>query len=87
MLPVAAHPPRLNGDRNVTATGITTGIGSALHWPAAVVPMGFTYEDLPSGLQILGRPWSETLLLGIAYAYEQATLHRHAPSTVPPLWR
>ena len=93
LLPVASYPPKLNGDRNTTPppppppTGITTAIGSALHWPAAVVPMGFTYEDLPSGLQILGRPWSEPMLLGIAYAYEQATRHRHAPATVPPLWR
>ena len=85
VMPVASYPPKLNGDRNTTPTGITTAIASALHWPAAVVPMGTTYEDLPSGLQIVGRPWSETTLLGIAYAYEQATRHRHAPATVPPL--
>ena len=47
--------------------------------------MGYTYEDLPSGLQIIGRPWSEPLLIAIAYAYEQATHHRKAPATVPPL--
>ena len=85
IMPVASHPPKLNGDRNATPTGATTAIASALHWPAAVVPMGTTYEDLPSGLQIVGRPWSEITLLGIAYAYEQATHHRYAPSTVPPL--
>ena len=50
-----------------------------------VVPMGYTCEDLPSGLQIVGRPWSETTLLEIAYGYEQATHHRHPPTTVPPL--
>jgi amidase len=83
ILPVACYPPKLNGDRNTTPAGATTWIASGLHWPAAVVPMGYTYEDLPSGLQIIGRPWSEELLLQIAYAYEQATHHRKPPSTTP----
>jgi Asp-tRNA(Asn)/Glu-tRNA(Gln) amidotransferase A subunit family amidase len=79
VLPVAAYPPKLNGDRNTTPAGATTWIASGLHWPAAVVPMGYTYEDLPSGLQIVGRPWSEPALFEIAYAYEQATHHRKPP--------
>ncbi len=47
--------------------------------------MGYTYEDLPSGLQIMGRAWSEPQLIEIAFAYEQATRHRRPPTTVPPL--
>jgi Asp-tRNA(Asn)/Glu-tRNA(Gln) amidotransferase A subunit family amidase len=85
ILPVASFPPKLNGDRNLTPAGATTWIASGLHWPAAVVPMGYTYEDLPSGLQIIGRPWSEPTLIEIAYAYEQATHHRKPPATTPPL--
>jgi amidase len=85
VLPVATYPPKLNGDRNTTPAGATTWIASGLHWPAAVVPMGYTYEDLPSGLQIIGRPWSESLLIEIAYGYEQVTRHRKPPATVPPL--
>jgi amidase len=85
ILPVASFPPKLNGDRNTTPTGATTWIASGLHWPAAVVPMGYTYEDLPSGLQIIGRPWTEPLLLEIAYAYEQATHHRKPPAATPKL--
>jgi Asp-tRNA(Asn)/Glu-tRNA(Gln) amidotransferase A subunit family amidase len=85
VLPVASFPPKLNGDRNTTPTGATTWIASGLHWPAAVVPMGYTYEDLPSGLQIVGRPWSEPFLIEIAYAYEQATRHRKPPATTPRL--
>ncbi len=80
VMPVASHPPKLNGDRDTTPTGVTTWIASGLHWPAATVPMGFTYENLPSGLQIVGRPWSDASLLQIAYAFEQATQHRHAPT-------
>lgn len=85
ILPVAAFPPKLNGDRNTTPAGATTWIASGLHWPAAVVPMGTTGEDLPSGLQIIGRPWSETLLIEIAYAYEQLTRHRKPPVTTPKI--
>jgi Asp-tRNA(Asn)/Glu-tRNA(Gln) amidotransferase A subunit family amidase len=83
VMPVANHPPRLNGDRNVTSPGATTWIASGLHWPAAVIPMGYTYEDLPSGLQVVGRPWSEVMLLEIIYAYEQLTRHRRPPKSTP----
>jgi Asp-tRNA(Asn)/Glu-tRNA(Gln) amidotransferase A subunit family amidase len=87
ILPVASFPPKLNGDRNLTPTGAITWIASGLHWPAAVVPMGYTYEDLPSGLQIIGRPWSEPLLIEVAYAFEQATHHRKPPASTPSLKR
>lgn len=47
--------------------------------PALTVPMGFSHGNLPAGLQLLGRPFSDGLLLGIAYAYEQKTQHRVPP--------
>jgi len=84
-LPTATYPPKLNGDRNTTPAGTLSSIASALHWPAAVVPMGYSHESLPSGLQLIGLPWSEPILIEIAYAYEQATRHRVPPSAVPPL--
>jgi amidase len=85
IMPAASYPPKLNGDRNTTPTGTTCWIASGLHWPALIVPMGYTGEDLPSGLQIVGRPWSEPALIEIGYAYEQATHHRKPPTSVPPL--
>ena len=87
IMPAASYPPKLNGDRNTTPTGTTTWIASGLRWPAMIVPMGYTGEDLPSGLQIIGRPWSDPLLIEIAYAFEQATRHRKPPSSAPPLRR
>ena len=83
--PTATYPPKLNGDRNTTPAGTLSGIASALHWPAAVVPMGYSHENLPSGLQLLGRPWSEPILIELAFAYEQASQHRVPPPTVPSL--
>ena len=52
--------------------------------PAITVPMGYT-KGLPAGLQILGAPYSEGLLFGLAYAYEQATRHRRPPPLFPEL--
>jgi Asp-tRNA(Asn)/Glu-tRNA(Gln) amidotransferase A subunit family amidase len=53
--------------------------------PAITVPMGYTNGNLPAGLQILGRPYSEGLLFGLAFAYEQATRHRVPPEQFPEL--
>jgi Asp-tRNA(Asn)/Glu-tRNA(Gln) amidotransferase A subunit family amidase len=41
--------------------------------PAVSLPCGFTREGLPVGLQIVGRPCAEALVLRIAGAYERAT--------------
>lgn len=54
-------------------------LAPATGMPAITVPMGYTRGKLPAGLQILGRPYSEGLLFGLAFAYEQATLHRVPP--------
>ena len=58
-----------NSQRVAPATGM----------PAITVPMGFTEETHPAGLQILARPYAEGLLFRYAYAYEQGTHHRRPP--------
>lgn len=40
---------------------------------------------LPVGLSFFGRAWSEPTLLKVAYAYEQATKRRQAPTFVATL--
>ena len=37
------------------------------------------------GISFFGRAFSEPVLIEIAYAYEQATHHRRAPESTPPL--
>jgi Asp-tRNA(Asn)/Glu-tRNA(Gln) amidotransferase A subunit family amidase len=49
------------------------------------VPAGFTTDNLPVGITFFGRPYSEPVLLKLAYAYEQATHHRIPPKSVPAL--
>lgn len=60
-------------------------VAPATGMPAATVPMGFTYGNLPAGLQILARRYGEGVIFRIAYAYEQATRHRRPPELFPPL--
>jgi amidase len=40
--------------------------------------MGFV-GPLPLGMSFIGRAWSEGRLIGLAYAFEQATTARRAP--------
>ena len=65
--------------------GDNRNISPTLGWPAITVPMGFTQDSVPVGLEFLGRPFTESQLLGYAFAYEQATKHRRPPKTAPPL--
>ena len=51
-------------------------------YPHVTVPAGYVY-GLPVGLSFVGGAFSEATLIGMAYAYEQATLHRKAPRFAP----
>jgi amidase len=53
-------------------------------YPHITVPAGFTH-NLPVGISFFGRAYSEAALIKIAYAYEQATKHRKAPTFIPSL--
>jgi amidase len=53
--------------------------------PAITVPSGFTTDHLPVGITFLGRPYSESTMLKLAYSYEQGTHHRVPPKTTPAL--
>jgi amidase len=53
--------------------------------PAIAVPAGFTTDNLPAGITLMGRPYDEGTIIKLAYAYEQATHHRKLPQTTPPL--
>jgi Asp-tRNA(Asn)/Glu-tRNA(Gln) amidotransferase A subunit family amidase len=57
-------------------------IAPATGLPAATVPMGFVDDRWPAGLQLLARPYAESVIFQAAYAYEQATQHRRSPVLV-----
>jgi Asp-tRNA(Asn)/Glu-tRNA(Gln) amidotransferase A subunit family amidase len=76
------------GEKQVERNGV---LGSVTGFPSIVVPGGFSSPTptaalgVPVGIEFLGRPWSEKLLIEIAYGYEQATKHRRPPPAIPPL--
>ena len=55
--------------------------------PTIAVAAGFTRDNLPAGITFVGRPYDDGNMLKLAYSYEQATHHRRAPESTPPLQR
>jgi len=78
--PSWTNPPRKIGDFTSAHGNKSPVIAPHTGQPAITIPMGFTSEGLPAGLQILGKPFDEHLLFQYAYAYEQKTKHRKAPN-------
>ena len=60
-------------------------------FPEITVPAGFSEPTqaaplgVPVGVSILGRPWSESMLLHAAYSFEQASHARKPPRSTPAL--
>lgn len=77
--PTWSNPPIRLGDSRAVAGDNSQLIPPHTGLPAFNVPMGFSYRDLPAGLQIVGKLFGEPELIRIAYAYEQATKHRRPP--------
>jgi Asp-tRNA(Asn)/Glu-tRNA(Gln) amidotransferase A subunit family amidase len=57
-----------------------TVIASQAGLPAISVPVGFTPEGLPVGLEVLGKPFTEHVLLRFAAVWEAAMNPRRAPA-------
>ena len=80
LISVSAGPARpidlVSGD---AGGGGSSGLAAIAGYPHVTVPMGFVH-GLPVGLSFFGRAWSESVLLRLAYAYEQATRLRRMPS-------
>jgi Asp-tRNA(Asn)/Glu-tRNA(Gln) amidotransferase A subunit family amidase len=81
LCPTASIPAFRHGEREWQVGGKTVKYLDAwsycewfnlLGFPAAVVPMGRSPEGLPIGVQIVGRPWEEELVLAVALLLEEA---------------
>jgi amidase len=69
----------VNGD-HITGSGTTPA--AVAGYPSITVPAGWVGE-LPVGILFMGRAWSEARLIGLAFAYEQASKHRKPPRFLP----
>ena len=69
------------GGGGISATNLANLSG----FPDLIVPAGFTSNRLPVGISFFGPAFSEPQLLGLGYAFEQATKARRDPLNTPPL--
>ncbi|MDB5736345.1 MAG: amidase [Sphingomonas bacterium] len=67
----------VNGDQS--AGSGAGNLAAVAGYPHLTVPMGAT-RGLPVGLSFIGPAWSEAQLLGLGYAYEQASHARVTPT-------
>ncbi len=66
----------INGDNSGASF---TSPAAVAGYPHITVPAGFVH-GLPCGLSFVGPAWSDAALIGMAYAYEQASRRRRAPT-------
>ena len=88
--PTAAIPAFRHGEREWLVEGKTVKYLDAwsycewfnlLGFPAAVVPMGYSEQGLPIGVQIVGRPWEDEVVLAVAAKLEKES----GPWQAPPI--
>lgn len=64
--------------------GSPTTLPAVSGYPHLTVPAG-NISGLPLGLSFIGPAWSEARLLGLGFAFEQATRARREPGFLPDL--
>ncbi len=80
--PTIRQKPALIGEPQA---GATCQLGAQSGLPSIAMPAGFMAEGLPVSIELLGRAFTDVRLVSLAYAFEQATPRRRAPSTTPAL--
>ncbi len=83
--PSWSNPPRKIGDSTSPHGNNSPVISPHTGQPSITVPMGFTDNGLPTGLQFLARPFADANLFTYAYAYEQSAHHRKPPNLFPAI--
>ena len=88
-LDVIAHPTlrRLPCNIGDSQAGHTCQLSASTGFPAISFPAGFSADGVPIGVEFLGRPYAETLLLNCAYDWERLGPGRLPPFSTPPLVR
>ena len=80
--PTITQSPALIGDPQ---TGSSCQLSAHSGLPALSMPVGFASNDLPVGMEILGKRFQDAELLAIARHYEESNSPRQTPSVTPGL--
>lgn len=76
-------PPRFDAEAGGGGGGNSLASNSGL--PSILMPAGYTKDNLPIAIEIIGKPFEDPKLLQIAYGYEQVSKRRKSPQTTPAL--
>lgn len=82
VFPTVRTIPAVVGDPQ---RGSSCSLGANTGLPSISVPVGFASDRFPIGMELMGRTLEDARLVALAFAFEQATDHRRAPPTTPPL--
>ena len=87
---IQVHTPTIEESTRGSLEEVLKGVGRLTHvtkamnylgLPSVSLPGGFSNQDMPVGFQLVGRDFSEELILRIAYAYQtQTQWHKKMPS-------
>lgn len=69
----------LTGDHPIVRNSFVSAVAG---YPRVTVPAGFV-RGLPVGISFMGAPWTESRLIGLAYAFEQTVQARQLPRFLP----
>ncbi|HEU0163932.1 MAG TPA: amidase family protein, partial [Thermomicrobiales bacterium] len=82
--PTAPVPAVIDSYGDAGFTGSSAQISALAGYPAINLPIGLVRE-LPVGMNIFGRAFSEPTLLQIAYGFEQILQARTPPTYIPTI--
>ena len=82
VFPTLRRAPALIGEPQ---RGSSCSLSANTGLPSISVPVGFTNQGLPIGMEMIGRTLDDARLVAFAYAFEAGTDHRRTPWSTPPL--
>jgi hypothetical protein len=78
--PTGVRRPALIGDPQL---GVNCALSAQTGLPSISTPAGFTADGLSTRLELMGRAFSDSRLVELAHAYEQAGPRRRQPYSAP----
>lgn len=66
---------------------LTSHAAPTINYPAITVRLGFDNDNLPYGIEFMGKPNEEELLLNISSIYEEDYINFETPKISPPLYK